>query len=147
MGSEESFTDENAVTLEQLTRVYIKIRDKRSELTAKFKEVDSILIADQDKIKSALLEYCKENGVTSGNTAGGQFIRSVKTKYWTSDWDSMNAFIIEKNLPEFFTKSLNQTNVRTFMEENPDVIPPGLNVDSEYIMTVRKPTKRHKRGE
>jgi hypothetical protein len=130
------------VTLEQLTRVFIKIREKRTELTAKFKEADGFLIADQDKIKAALLDYCKDHGVTSGNTAGGQFIRSVKTKYWTSDWESMNKFIIENNLPEFYTKSLNQSNVKTFMEENPDVIPPGLNIDSEYVMTVKKPAKR-----
>ena len=81
-----------SVTLEQLTRVFIKIREKRTELTAKFKEADAHLVADQEKIKAALLEYCKDHGVTSGNTAGGQFIRSVKTKYWTSDWDSMNKF-------------------------------------------------------
>lgn len=130
------------VSLEQLTRVYRKIRDKRSELTAAFKEADALLVADQNTIKAELLEYCKANGVSSGNTAGGQFIRSIKTKYWTSDWESMNKFIIENNVPEFYTKSLNQSNVKTFMEENPDVIPPGLNVDSEYVMTVRNPTKK-----
>ena len=133
---------EEGVTLEKLTRVFIKIRERRTQLTAEFKQIDADLVAQQDKIKAALLDYCKENGITSGNTTGGQFIRSVKTKYWTSDWESMNKFIIENNLPEFYTKSLNQTNVKTFMEENPDVIPPGLNIDSEYVMTVKKPTKR-----
>ena len=134
---------EGEVTLEKLTRVFIKIREERTRISAEFKKEDSGLVAQQDKIKAALLDYCKENGITSGNTAGGQFIRSVKTKYWTSDWDSMNAFIIENNLPEFFTKSLNQSNIRDFLEENPDVIPPGLNVDSEYTMTVKKPTKKY----
>ena len=133
---------DEGVTLEKLTRVFIKIREARSELAADFKRSDSDLVAQQDKIKEYLLAHCKENGITSGNTAGGQFIRSVKTKYWTSDWDSMNTFIIENNLPEFYTKSLNQSNVKNFMEENPDVIPPGLNIDSEYVMTVKKPSKR-----
>ena len=137
----DNVTDE-LVTLEKLTRVYIKIRDKRAEMSAAYKDADALLIADQELIKTELLTYCKDHGVSSGNTKGGQFIRSVKTKYWTSDWDSMNKFIIDNALPEFYTKSLNQSNVRTFMEENPDVIPPGLNVDSEYVMTVRKPTKR-----
>ena len=49
---------------------------------------------------------------------------------------------MEHAVPEFYTKSLNQSNVKQFMEDNPDVIPPGLNVDSEYIMTVKKPTKK-----
>jgi hypothetical protein len=28
--------------------------------------------------------------------------------------------------------------VRTFLEENPDLVPKGLNVDSEYVISVRK---------
>jgi hypothetical protein len=130
------------VTLENLTRVFIKIREARSVLSAAYKEEDGELVAQQDQIKEYLLNHCKENGINSGNTAGGQFIRSVKTKYWTSDWDSMNTFIIENNLPDFYTKSLNQSNVKTFMEENPDIIPPGLNIDAEFVMTVKKPTKK-----
>jgi hypothetical protein len=45
---------------------------------------------------------------------------------------------MDHNLPEFFEKRLNQTNVRQFIEENPDLIPAGLNVDSEYVISVRK---------
>jgi hypothetical protein len=138
----ESAAVDEEVTLEKLTRVFVKIREARSALAAKFKEADGVFTAQQDQIKEALLEHCKKNGITSGNTAGGQFIRSIKTKYWTSDWDSMNTFIIEHNLPEFYTKSLNQTNVKNFMDENPEIIPPGLNIDSEYVMTVKKPTKK-----
>jgi hypothetical protein len=128
------------VPLEKLTAVFIKMRAKRTEMAAQYKKEDGIIVAQMDQIKAALLDYCKTNGINSGNTEGGQFIRSVKTKYWTSDWESMNEFIMEHKLPEFYTKSLNQTNVKQFMDENPDVIPPGLNVDSEYVMTVKKPT-------
>jgi hypothetical protein len=35
--------------VEKLTRTYIKIRDKRAELSAKFKEEDDDLKAKQDK--------------------------------------------------------------------------------------------------
>jgi hypothetical protein len=128
------------VPLEKLTAVFIKMRAKRTEMAAQYKKEDGIIVAQMDQIKAALLDYCKTNGINSGNTEGGQFIRSVKTKYWTSDWESMNEFIMEHKVPEFYTKSLNQTNVKQFMDENPDVIPPGLNVDSEYVMTVKKPT-------
>jgi len=50
----------------------------------------------------------------------------------------MHAFIMEHQLPEFLEKRLNQTAVRTFIEENPDVVLPALNVDSEYAISVRK---------
>lgn len=129
-------------SIDQLTKVYLKIKAKRDELSAAFKINDGELVKQQDSIKAALLEYCKENKVNSANTDFGTVIRSVKTRYWTSDWESMYGFIIEENVPEFFTKSLHQGNVKTFMEENPDKLPPGLNVDSEYVISIRKPTKK-----
>ena len=127
-----------AVSVEKLTRVYIKIRDKRAELSANFKTEDDKLKEQQDKIKRALLDHCKEHNVESVRTSEGLFYRSVKKRYWTNDWDSMNKFIIAHELPEFYEKRLNQTVVKQFLEENPDAIPPGLNVDSEYAISVRK---------
>ena len=126
------------VSVEKLTKAYIKIRDKRSALSAKFKEEDGALADQQDKIKRALLDYCKEHGVDSVRTPAGLFYRTIKQRYWTNDWESMHKFIMEHNIPEFFEKRLNQTNVKQFIEENPELVPAGLNVDSEYVVSVRK---------
>jgi len=126
------------IPVEKLVGAYTKIREKRSEISAKFKEEDGSLAEQQDKIKRALLDYCKDQGVDSVRTASGLFYRTVKQRYWTSDWSSMHAFIMDHNLPDFFEKRLNQTNVRQFIEENPDILPAGLNVDSEYVISVRK---------
>lgn len=126
------------IPVEKLVGAYTKIREKRAEISAKFKEEDGSLAEQQDKIKRALLDYCKDQGVDSVRTASGLFYRTVKQRYWTSDWSSMHAFIMDHNLPDFFEKRLNQTNVRQFIEENPDILPAGLNVDSEYVISVRK---------
>jgi hypothetical protein len=126
------------VSVDKLVKTYAKIRDKRAEITAKYKEEEGQLREKQDKVKSALLGYCKEHEVDSVRTASGLFYRTVKQRYWTSDWESMHKFIMEHDLPEFFEKRLNQTNVRQFLEENPDLLPAGLNVDSEYTISVRK---------
>ena len=125
-------------TAEQLTKVYLKMKDKRSELSAAFKEEDDKISEQLDKVKKALLEYCKDQGVDSVKTSAGLFYRSAKTRYWTSDWSSMYEFVLENEVPEFFDKRLNQGNVRQFLEENPDLVPKGLNVDSEYAISVRK---------
>ena len=127
-----------AVSVDKLVKAYTKIRDKRSELSSKYKEEEGKLREQQDKVKLALLEYCKEHEVDSVRTASGLFYRTVKQRYWTSDWESMHSFIMEHELPEFFEKRLNQTHVRQFIEENPDLVPAGLNVDSEYAISVRK---------
>jgi len=123
---------------EKLTKVYIKIRNKRSELSAEFKKQDSDLSDQLDKVKAALLTYCKDNGVDSVKTSEGLFYRTIKNRYWTSDWASMHTFIKEHDVPEFFEKRLNQSVVKQFLEENPDLVPQGLNVDSKYSITVRK---------
>ena len=123
---------------EKLTRVYLKIRDKKAQLSAEFKKQEEDLNQQLDQVKTALLNYCKEQGLESVKTSEGIFYRSVKTRYWTSDWEAMHKFVMEHSVPEFLEKRLNQTNVRTFLEENPDLVPKGLNVDSEYVISVRK---------
>jgi len=128
----------NGVSLNDLTSTYLKLKGKRAELKSKFDAQDADLREKQDVIKRALLDYCKETGVESVRTESGLFYRSVKTKYWTSDWDSMYKFVVEHDVPNFFSKSLNQTNVKQFLEDNPDLMPKGLNIDQEYSVSVRK---------
>jgi hypothetical protein len=125
-------------SVEKLTKVYIKVRDARAELKAEFDKADAELKQQLETVKGALLDYCKKEGVDSVRTKEGMFYRTVKVRYWTNDWESMNRFIMEHEIPEFYEKRLNQTTVKQFLEENPDVLPPGLNVDSEYVVTVRK---------
>lgn len=125
-------------SLDKLTRVFIKIRDKRAELQAEFKAQDDKLKEQQEVIKAALLDHCKEHNVDSVRTSEGLFYRTVKTRYWTSDWEAMHKFVLKHEVPEFFEKRLNQGVVKEFLEENPEAVPPGLNVDSEYVVSVRK---------
>lgn len=127
-----------AIPLEKLTAAYIKLRDMRAKLSADYRAQDGELLAKQDKIKEALLEHCKEHNVESVKTSEGTFYRTVKRRYWTSDWESMYKFVLENHVPEFFDKRLNQKNVGQFLEENPEQVPPGLNVESEYVVSVRK---------
>jgi len=127
-----------SIPLEKLTKAYIKLREQRSQLAADFRAQDQVLLDRQDKIKEALLDHCNEHNVESVKTTEGTFYRQVKRRYWTSDWESMYKFVLEHQLPEFFDKRLNQKNVGQFLEENPEMVPPGLNVESEYVVSVRK---------
>ena len=90
------------------------------------------------QIKSALLEYCKTQSVESVRTGEGLFYRSIKKRYTTNNWEAMGQFVLEHQVPELYEKRLHQGNVQQFLEEHPDLLPPGLNVDSEYTITVRK---------
>ena len=89
-----------------------------------------------------MLERCKEIGADSIRTPHGTIIRSVKSKYWTNDWDSMYTFIKEHDAFGLLEKRLHQSNMKEFLTENPDVLPSGLNVENSYSVVVRKP-KEH----
>jgi hypothetical protein len=127
-----------AIPVEKLVKVYLKMNAKHSELKAAFDAEEKQLKEQMAKVKSALLTYCKEQNVESVRTGEGLFYRGVSTRYWTNDWESMGRFIVENNAPELLEKRLHQGNMKQFLEEHPDVLPPGLNVDSEYTITVRK---------
>jgi Zn/Cd-binding protein ZinT len=126
------------MSVDRLTGVYIKIRDARTALAAKFRAEDGELQEQLEQIKRALLDYCETNGLESARTTAGTFYRTVKTRYWTSDWESVYKFVIDQNMPELFEKRLNQTVLKDLIEEDPDFALPGLNSDSEYVITVRK---------
>ena len=129
------------MSVDKLVKVYLKITAERTAIKKEFDDKYAALTESRDRIKQALLNYCKEQGVESVRTSEGLFYRTVKRNYWTSDWDSMYEFIIENKVPEFFDKRLNQKNVREFLDENPDKLPKGLNSDSTYTISVRSPKK------
>ena len=129
------------MSVEKLTKVYLKITAKRTEIKTAFDKEYDALTEQRDRIKQALLEHCKEHNVDSVRTSEGLFYRSVTSKYWTSDWESKYEFILENEVPEFFDKRLNQKNIKQFLEENPEKMPKGLNSDSSYTISVRRPKK------
>ena len=134
----DDMTDGVVTDLDRLVSVYVKIRDKKSELAAEFNEKEKELDAKLDKLKAVLLEHCKETGVESVKTASGTFWRTQRKRFWTSDWDAMNRFIVENEAVDLLEKRIHQGNMKQFLEENPDTLPPGLNADSEYSITVRR---------
>lgn len=124
---------------EQLTRVYLKLRDKRAAIKATFDAEDRELKAKQERVKEALLDFCKDNGLDSVKTSAGSFYRTLKTRYWTNDWEAMNAFIRDNDVPEFYEKRLNQTVVRGFITDELDgEVPDFINLSTEYQVSVRK---------
>lgn len=124
--------------MERLVKVFVKIRDKKAEVAREAKEKEAVLEEQLSMIRVKLLNYCKENGIEKVGTESGTFFRSVKTRYGTNDWGSMHKFILEHGLPELLDKRINQGNMKQFLEENPELLPPGLNVDREYAVTVRR---------
>ena len=126
------------VDLAKLTSIYIKIRDKRADIKRTFEEEDNDLKEQMEVLESQMLDVCKDMNADSIRTPHGTIIRSVKSRYWTNDWDSMYTFIEEQGAFGLLEKRLHQTNMKDFLAENPDLYPVGLNVENSYTVVVRR---------
>jgi hypothetical protein len=133
---------EQTIPLDKLAKVYRKMRDQISELTKEYDTQVELLKAQQDEIKNAMKEQMQALGVTSVRTDQGTVVLSVKTRYSTADWDAFKKFVLEHDALDLFEKRIAQTNMKQFLDENPGIVPPGLNSNSEYDVSVRKPTAK-----
>jgi predicted nuclease with TOPRIM domain len=131
---------DEAIPLDKLAKIYRKLRGKISELTQEYDTQVEVLKAQQAEISNAMKDQMKTMGVTSVRTPEGTVVLSVKTRYSTQDWDEFKKFVLENAALELLEKRIAQTNMAQFLEENPGIMPPGLNSSSEYDISVRKPT-------
>jgi len=129
------------VPMDTLARVYRKMQTKIQQMTAVYETEVEGLKAQQEVVKTALKDQMLALGVKSVNTAEGTVILSTKTRYSTQDWDAFKEFMKENDALDLLEKRIAQTNMATFLQENPTLVPPGLNSNSEYAISVRKPTK------
>jgi len=132
---------EDTVPLDRLAKIYRKIRTNIATLTQEYDTQVEQLKGQQDEITNAMKDQMKAMGVTSVRTSEGTVVLSVSTRYNTQDWDSFKKFVVEHAVVDLLEKRIAQTNMRQFLEENPGLVPPGLNSSSEYSVSVRKPTK------
>ena len=128
----------STVNLDKLAEVYIKIRDKRAQLKQVFEAKDNELDEQMQVLSDEMLEVCKRLEADSVRTQHGTIIRSVKSRYWTNDWDSMYQVIKEHGAFGLLEKRLHQTNMKEFLAENPSFYPIGLNVENSYTVVVRR---------
>lgn len=126
------------VQADKLAEVYIKMRDKRKELLAEFEAQDSRIEAQMDMVAEELLKLCKDIGADSIKTAAGTVFRSVRTRYETTDWESMYNFILEHDIPQVLERRISTTNMKQFLDENPTLMPVGMNINNKYTVTVRR---------
>jgi hypothetical protein len=126
------------VNLEKLMQADINMREKIAELESQISEIKQ----KRDQVQFALHEACKQLNVSSLKTSVGTLIRSVKTSYVTNNWPALYAFMKEHDVPEFLHKRLSSTNIKEFLDANPDKCPAGLSPMNEYVVSVRKNKER-----
>ena len=131
-------TDEvEGLTLDKLVKIHGKIKARMEALDAEIATLDE----QRTEVRLAIKDQMKAQGLKTVNTTSGTVSLVTKTRYNTQDWDSFKTFVLEHQVVDLLEKRIAQTNMASFLEENPGVVPPGLNSVTEYDVRVTKARK------
>lgn len=134
--------EDDTMPADRLVKVYRKIRDAINEKEEAHKTEIAELKEQLDIVGAKLLEICNTQNMDSLRTPEGTATRRAVTRYWTNDWESMYGFIKEHDAPFLLEQRIHNGNMKQFLEENPETLPIGLNADTKYVISVRKPTNK-----
>jgi hypothetical protein len=133
--------EDTNIPLDKLVKIYRKIKMEIDTLTQEYDTKIEVLKGQQDEIKFEIKDQMKALGVTSVKSPFGTVSMRTSTTYTTNDWASFKDFVLEHGAVDLLFKRIAQANMAQFLEENPGVVPPGLNSVTEFNIVVTKPTK------
>jgi hypothetical protein len=125
---------EEDITLDDLVRIHSKIKAKIEQFDAQVAKLEE----QRTEVRMAIKDRMKAQGLKTVNTESGTVSLVTKTRYNTQDWDSFKNFILEHSVVDLLEKRIAQGNMATFLEENPGLLPPGLNSVTEFDIRVTK---------
>jgi len=119
----EDAPEVEAIPLDKLVAIHAKIKAKQAQLDKALADLEE----QREAIRLAIKDQMKALGLTSVKTSSGTVSLMKSTRYNTQDWDSFKAFVLEHQVVDLLEKRIAQSNMAQFLEENPGVLPPGLN--------------------
>lgn len=129
------------ITADRLAEVYMKIRAKRAELKEAFDAEDTALEEKQKKITTELLRICKETGAENIKTKHGTISRYVKELYTCSDYGPLIDYIKEHDAIHLLQQRVAQVNMKEWIADHPDDLPPAVSWTRTYDVKIYKPRK------
>jgi hypothetical protein len=124
---------------ESLVKTYLTIRNKRDDLRIKYESDDDALKQDLAAVETALLAICNDMNVNGLKTTFGTVTRSLKERFFCTDWDNFKKFLAEVDGFDLLERRIHQRNFKEFVaERQSDGLPPGVNVLREFDIVVRK---------
>ena len=139
----EQSTPEQKIQLDELVETYLRIRNKRDELTRQFQMKDQELKNDLAQLEQVMLSSCNEVNADSIKTSKGTIIKSLKENYVCSDWGNFRDFIRENDAVELLQQRIHQANFKEFLNGREEAgLPPGISSMREFNIVVRKPSSK-----
>ncbi len=127
--------------IERLTKAYIAIRDRRSEIKKAFEEEYNDLGSKLDRLEAELLRFMQENKSEAIKTTFGTVYRQEEVKPSCSSWIDLDAWI-ESNPDvgpsDVLEKRVSKKFITEYMEAHDGALPPGISIYREYVARVRR---------
>jgi hypothetical protein len=128
-------TEEDTVDMEQLVRVYRKIRDVRKANKKEFTLKDNDLKEKQSLITANILEFFNTTKQQNAKTAFGTAYKKLKTQASCSDWVTFYAWIKEHDAFQFLHKRVTEKEVAKYREVH-KTLPPGVRVNEAWVIGI-----------
>jgi glutamate/tyrosine decarboxylase-like PLP-dependent enzyme len=128
----ETAPEAEVIPLDKLVAIHAKIKAKQAQLDKALADLEE----QREEIRLAIKDQMKALGLTSVKTSSGTVSLMKSTRYNTQDWDSFKAFVLEHQVVDLLEKRIAQSNMAQFLEENPGVVPPGLNSTTGFDIRV-----------
>lgn len=123
-----------AAPTEQLVKLYIKLRDAIAEKENEIK----VRQKKQDIIEGVLLTRCQDAGGNISIPNVGRVTQKISKRYWTSNWPALYQIIKKHDAFHLLHQRITNTAMEQFLEDNPDIMPEGLNLDSKQTVVVTR---------
>lgn len=120
-------------TIDDIVRIYVKMRDAKSELTAKYEAEKKEIEEKMSRVEGKLLVHLNTNGLESMRTEHGTVYKSIKTKPSIRDFNALKKWILSTGNVEILQKRISTTSLRDGEE-----IPDGVEVLREAEVGVRR---------
>lgn len=130
--------DEQDVPLDTLTKIYIKMRSAIQEVQAEYDSKLGELQAQKALVATAMKDKLMALKAKSVKTEHGLVLLNTKTRYYPSDWEAFGDWIKKHEAIELLERRVAQGNMKQYLENNPGDLPPGLNSNTEFEISVRK---------
>jgi hypothetical protein len=123
--------------MDDLVKTYIQVREKKSQLKAKY-DLDKAKYDElQNKIEALLLIKFGEIGVDSVKTDQGTAYTATHTSASIADWDTFFGFVKEHQAYELIERRVSKAAVEQYKSANED-LPPGINYSETRVVNFRK---------
>lgn len=123
-------------TVEDLVRIYVKMRDALSTRRKEFEAYEDDMKAKMSRVENELLARLNEQNVDSMKTESGTVYKQSRLKPSIRDFGALRTWILETGNVDILQKRLSTTSIRDLGGEDVDI--PGVESIRELEIGVRR---------